>query len=1328
MSRLYALCEKLIEASWLAAIIMAPLFFNVYSSRVFEPDKISLVRTLALVMIAAWLVIRAEKFRQARSSPSPVETAPRPWAIWLRGVPEKWSRSNPLVLPTLALVVAYIISTIASVSPSISFLGSYTRMQGLYSTFSYIVIFLLAASTMHTRTQLDRAINVALITSFPVAFYGLIQHYFLDPLPWGGDVNTRVASNMGNSIFVGAYLIMVIPLALGRLVEQTGRASAQFSRTWARGLLYGAAVASVLLLAAAWGLLFEFGAKKVIEAQIQDRLTPEQLAAASSNFTTALVISVAVVLVWWVAGFLLNKRVAAFLLTAIYSLLLAVQGLTLLFTQSRGPLLGMMAGLFAFALLYALVRGARRLALGVMGSASVLVLLLIGFNMTAGTALAGLRDIPYIGRLGQVFDTEGGTGLVRVLIWQGALPLVLPHAPLWSPASGIDVLNPVRPLIGYGPEAMYVAYSSFYPPALAHIESRNATPDRSHNETFDALVTTGLLGFLAENILFLSIFYFGLKWLGLVNTPRERNVLIALWYAGGIIGTLAAGLTLGWQFLGLGLPAGMLGGLFIYLVVFALFRSNEVRHNQDPLRALVLIACLAAIVAHFTEIHLGIAIVSTRTYFWFLAALLVFAGTRLVDETAPALERATSAPDETDAQPVMDAETLPNSSVGRARRRKGRRSTGEEGTGRQANPGLVNRTTPAMGPAPRIISTTPLLAHAFIGGLILATMGFDYITSSSIGAITGRTPNAFDIIITALTSKATTAGFAPSYALLWLFLGTFVVMLAIALTEWGWNIALPTGEWVTAAVLFSVLALAILASFLLYHTMLISTVGSGTFDALFASVTLFVVFMVVMAVVIAITLLMDERPGTFWVARPANWIVAPALVLVVAILIGSTNINTVQADMIYKQAASMTSPENLPNGIALFKRALALEPTQDFYWLFLGRSYLQLSQSTNNITTRQQALKDAESALLSARQFNPLNTDHSANLARLHQSWAALASSPSEQDAQYQKAFEYYQAAIRLSPNTAHLYDQFAQAELDYLKQAQLTLSAETVAQYRRSVADMLDRSYKLDSDFCLTFAVRSVTQDKWDAATSDALAALKLSSSCEPFGAEGRSLAMQTLATAGDQAVAAGQGAQFASALEEFVSAMPSVELYTSLVNYYSKTGQIGPSIAEVDAALALIPSTDAATRKQYQDFRGSLVSLQQLISTTLTSPNDAEAQRKLADSWLARGQPDLALAPYQKVAVLLPNDYESHRRVTLLLLRQNQWSEAASVLATTTSLSPAADRAFWEQLGQALDSAQKGQKDAALVSVQNLLKTAQAKDSLAQDALRALSAKLQS
>ena len=95
-----------------------------------------------------------------------------------------------------------------------------SALQGTYSTFSYIVIFFMLLSTLRRREQLDRLLNTIILTSLPIAIYGILQHYGRDPLPWGGDVTKiRVASNMGNAIFVAAYLIMAFFLTLERLAR-----------------------------------------------------------------------------------------------------------------------------------------------------------------------------------------------------------------------------------------------------------------------------------------------------------------------------------------------------------------------------------------------------------------------------------------------------------------------------------------------------------------------------------------------------------------------------------------------------------------------------------------------------------------------------------------------------------------------------------------------------------------------------------------------------------------------------------------------------------------------------------------------------------------------------------------------------------------------------------------------------------------------------------------------------------------------------------------------------------------------------------------------------
>jgi tetratricopeptide (TPR) repeat protein len=83
--------------------------------------------------------------------------------------------------------------------------------------------------------------------------------------------------------------------------------------------------------------------------------------------------------------------------------------------------------------------------------------------------------------MGTLLETDSGTGLV-----------------------------PVRAVIGWGPESMFVAYNQFYPPSLANIEARGASPDRSHEAYLDELVTKGLLGLISY--LFVLISFFTLAW------------------------------------------------------------------------------------------------------------------------------------------------------------------------------------------------------------------------------------------------------------------------------------------------------------------------------------------------------------------------------------------------------------------------------------------------------------------------------------------------------------------------------------------------------------------------------------------------------------------------------------------------------------------------------------------------------------------------------------------------------------------------------------------------------------------------------------------------
>ena len=63
-TKLSVFAEKIIEAGWLVAVVAVPLFFNIYTARTFEPDKITLLRSVVMVMIGLREVRRMISFSE----------------------------------------------------------------------------------------------------------------------------------------------------------------------------------------------------------------------------------------------------------------------------------------------------------------------------------------------------------------------------------------------------------------------------------------------------------------------------------------------------------------------------------------------------------------------------------------------------------------------------------------------------------------------------------------------------------------------------------------------------------------------------------------------------------------------------------------------------------------------------------------------------------------------------------------------------------------------------------------------------------------------------------------------------------------------------------------------------------------------------------------------------------------------------------------------------------------------------------------------------------------------------------------------------------------
>lgn len=922
----------IMEAAWLAAVSIVPIFFNIYSSRIFEPDKITILRSLALLLLGAWLLkLIDEGATKWKENTNDVSLANYLWHF-------------PMVGPITGLVIVYIISTIFSVTPSTSLFGSYQRLQGTYTTFSYLIIFIAIISNLRRREQVNRLITTVIMASLPVSLYGLLQRYQIDPIPWSGSVSIRIASNLGNSIFVAAYLIMVFPLTIGRMLDAF---------------------------------------KEILSGDAKE----------TSQTTTIKQIIKATIYVF----------IASLELIAIYM------------SGSRGPMLGLMAGTYLLILLLSIYWKKRWLTFAIVLVAVAGVAFLAVFNLKNGP-LEGLKESPAIGRFGLLLDPESNSALVRQYIWEGTVNLVGIHDPLKFPDGNTDKFNVLRPIIGYGPESMYVAYNQFYQPDLGRVEKRNASPDRSHNETWDSIVITGIAGLLVYLSIFSSVFYYGLKWLGFIRNARGRNFFFLCLIGGGLLGSIVLIYLRGVEFLGVGLPLAMIIGVVLYLTIYAIISPSASREGiLNNNYSILMISIFAAIVGHFIEINFGIAIVATRTLFWTYAGVLVVIGYII-----PKIE-----PVKTEVLSSVDADTiknLPND------KRKSKRNLLKSKRTYDSN------WHPLIGEQPNWVRGS--MISAFIVGIILVTLGFNYITN------TGHNTSIISIILNSF-SRLPNKDNAFSLGVLVLILMTWITGVLLFYVEneddQPAKIELRiVGYLAIISILIGViywlvhsLSLAILAGFkptnqddLLTQ---VNSIGS--------LLTKYYLYVFLLIFLIAF-LLPKEWPRRSVSRSSINIILAPLALVLLFVLVNISNLRVIQADINFKTVDPFIKSNQWEVVTFLYKRALALAPREDHYYLFLGRSYLEQAKITEAVTDQDNLILQAEKDLKFAQTINPLNTDHTANLARLYSWWAGKATTSGDRQVRGQKASEYYATAVTLSPNNSTIWDEWAVLYMQVLGQA----------------------------------------------------------------------------------------------------------------------------------------------------------------------------------------------------------------------------------------------------------------------------------------------------
>lgn len=924
-TRLERLCDGWIEAGWLMVLIVTPLAFNVDSTRIFEPEKATLVRAAALVMTVAWILRWAGTGRAWRP---------------LEGCDDRGRRLLHATLLAITFVLAVdLVATIFSVAPRVSWWGSHDRLQGMATTLAYVVIAALVVSTLRSAEQWRRLVDAVILTSIPVALYAVAQSLGHDPISWGGDFGQRVGSTLGNPVFLGGYLAPVVLLTAGELIAR-------------------------------W--------------QTLTRSTPADP----------------------------GRRIAS---GPVFGLALALQLTALVLSQSRGPTAGLLAGVFTASLSGLLVaRGSAPAGRAGAWRRHAWLLAIGGVLLTAavfvaagrsGSPLPWWRELPGIGRMLSSFDPEEPTTRFRALVWGGVDQLWRSARPIAGSADGEDLLAAFRPLIGYGPETLRVTLPSVSPPELAHLEHAHVVPDRAHNEVFDVLATTGLLGLGAFLALWGCVFANVASALGGCSAKGDeqdapgRSPARLGWTLGGSTAAAVAAVVVAGKpmLLGLAVPAGCLIGFTGYAIAGTVRGRARPPRGRQPAETLRVMALAGALVAHFVEIQVGIAVTATRSYFWILMAVLTVVATA-------GLERRTAPP---------------SSKTGDADRRH--RWSHE----------LLSEM---------LVTTTVLITLVFVfaaeatrAGDGLAMLTRDLADRPAVVVILAAT---WLFAWTASWARgrrpgAVLRGAVGSLLLTLAFSGLSSAVLAELARRQQTRPPGEAGSWIAAPYI------TWLATLLLLLVAISSALAGPSRRAL-------------------------AEPSTESRGREIRWRhfraigLGLAAAVVAAVLVERVSLRPIRADMVFKYGQTYFDQERFDPCLDLYRLALATDPTNDRLWL--ARGHLERIRATraSGESDRQRWLEQAASSIDRAVELHPLFIDHRVYRSQLHSLWSEMSPDPRAAHQHLEHALQDLQLAAARSPGSTGLRNQVAELHLrlghrlqaEALLQRSLDLDPRTVETY----------------------------------------------------------------------------------------------------------------------------------------------------------------------------------------------------------------------------------------------------------------------------------------
>lgn len=430
----------------------------------------------------------------------------------------KWKKTG-LEIPITLWIVSNILSTIFSKNPTFSLHGSYDRWEGLFTTFNYILVFIIFTKALFTQKLRIWTLWSTIAAGAISGFYGIMQSLGKDFISWSMDPTKKVFACINNPVHYCAYMGMLIPVCFGLTLYYSSKKS-QCSKTTNRYLWIIFIMATMIYYnqflsysRATWmGFL---GAMTLILI----------LSTTHQKYSTWKKYLKDISLVLMATGtFYLIYIFRLYLLGIKASLILAIILSTiayLIYKNSHSPqdFIGKILIIFFFANLQFIATSILHLSLQLLTLAGIIIL-----RIKSNTYICKLRKdwiimylslfmavllIPPVATLtSKLLGKEGNTlkiittangkissyssvaidGTARTSMWKSSLPWIKENPVLGTGLDTIKMIYPVYRRIDYG-----------------KLEGgHHFTPDRLHNEYLNTLATKGIFGFIVFYILLIG--------------------------------------------------------------------------------------------------------------------------------------------------------------------------------------------------------------------------------------------------------------------------------------------------------------------------------------------------------------------------------------------------------------------------------------------------------------------------------------------------------------------------------------------------------------------------------------------------------------------------------------------------------------------------------------------------------------------------------------------------------------------------------------------------------------------------------------------------------